>query len=193
MIYKILTFQERTLYLNHLLNLDSESRILRFGNFKSDASITEYVNRLTFLDDLIIGVFDEENLNCISAAHISIKNEIGEIGISVDNSYRKKGIGKSLFNISIDVCRDLHCKKITTYCLKENSWTMNICKKLNMKLEYDGTDVFAYLNINKKPTMNSWIKQYFENQKYMLYYSKYLYNNFLKLLTNNSLQKNYLK
>jgi GNAT superfamily N-acetyltransferase len=92
--------QHRTAVAVHLMSLDSESRVLRFGGPARDEVLTRYVAGIDFERDIVEGVWDEGRL--VGVAHLAVFMEngqlVGELGISVLPSARQQGLGQRLLS-----------------------------------------------------------------------------------------------
>ena len=82
----------------HLLSLDADDRQGRFLTAATDSYIGTYIRKIVFARDIVVGAFCDDRL--IGAAHAAIYLENGqlaaEIGISVDKSSRRGGVGRRL-------------------------------------------------------------------------------------------------
>ena len=82
----------------HLLGLDANDRQGRFLTAATDSYVLAYSNKIVFSRDIVVGAFRDDRL--IGAAHAAVYLENGqlaaEIGISVDKSFRRGGVGKRL-------------------------------------------------------------------------------------------------
>ena len=88
----------RAALYQHLLSLDADDRQGRFLTAATDSYIGTYSRKIVFARDIVVGAFRDDRL--IGAAHAAIYLEHGqlaaEIGISVDRSSRRGGVGRRL-------------------------------------------------------------------------------------------------
>jgi len=142
---RILLPNEFDLYQTHVMNLDSQSRFCRFGGYLNDGAVKAYLDNLKYTQNIIIGHFDNNQL--AGAALISFdslfKKEICELALSVDQSYRKRGLGKKLFKRAMLWACNLGFKKIHIQCLQQNQWTVKQAKKLGFQLSNEEGEVYA--------------------------------------------------
>ena len=86
---------ERPALETHLLALGGEDRRLRFGAAFNDAAVSAYVERIDFERDALFGVFDDA-LHLTGAAHVARSGAHAELGVSVLEDHRGRGIGGAL-------------------------------------------------------------------------------------------------
>src|SRR4051812_15901385 len=87
-----LTRPEQPALLAHFLALDGNDRRLRFGAALSERALRHYVERIDFDHDAVFGVGDEE-LKLLGVAHVARSGGHAELGISVLEGARSRGIG----------------------------------------------------------------------------------------------------
>ena len=90
-----LTRVERPALLEHFLALANGDRRLRFGTPPSDYALRQYVERIDFDHDAVFGVADED-LRPLGVAHVARNGTHAELGISVLEGRRGRGIGGAL-------------------------------------------------------------------------------------------------
>lgn len=139
-------------YEEHLLRLNMEDRRLRFGVLRKDEAVSDYVSKLSPLNDIIFASFDDE-LNVIGAAHISIveseNGKIAELGLSVERNQRGKGIGTALFHKAVEWGENRQIDQLFTQCLSDNSWMMRKARQEGMNVHNQYGEVEAYLELEK--------------------------------------------
>src|SRR5688572_8683157 len=90
-----LTPAEQPALERHFLALAPEDRRLRFGAPLSDFAVRAYVARIDFESDAAFGVFDDA-LQLAAAAHLARGRGHAELGVSVLDGERGRGIGGAL-------------------------------------------------------------------------------------------------
>lgn len=145
--------------LKHLLELDEESKRLRFGIKASNEYITNYVNKINFnSDDKCYGAFDIK-LRLIGLVHLAKMNEdSAEIGISVAQDCRKNKIGQSLWQRAVGWARMAGCKYLYSFCLAENEAMIKLAKKENMTIITEYGDSEAKIKLND-PTISMYMEE----------------------------------
>lgn len=146
-----LTAADRDRLLAHFLALQSEDRLLRFGQAAPDQVIENYVRTIDFERDTVFGVFDS-SLNVVGVGHLAYlpvegETRTAEFGVSVLERSRSKGIGTRLFERATMRCRNTHVTTLYMYCLSRNTTMMHIAKKAGMRIEYAYGSADAYLTL----------------------------------------------
>ncbi|WP_321960217.1 GNAT family N-acetyltransferase [Paraburkholderia sp. J7] len=148
---RVLTSADRERLLAHFLTLDSDDRLLRFGQAAPDHVIEKYVRSMDFTRDTVFGVFDHQ-LQLVGVGHLAYlpadgNGRTAEFGVSVLESARGQGIGSKLFERAAIRSRNTHVTTLYMHCLSRNSTMMHIAKKSGMKIEYAYGEADAYLSL----------------------------------------------
>ena len=148
---RVLTSADRERLLAHFLALDSDDRLLRFGQAAPDHVIEKYVRSMDFTRDTVFGVFDHQ-LHLVGVGHLAYlpadgNGRTAEFGVSVLESARGRGIGSKLFERAAIRSRNTHVTTLYMHCLSRNSTMMHIAKKSGMKIEYAYGEADAYLSL----------------------------------------------
>ncbi|HKT98735.1 MAG TPA: GNAT family N-acetyltransferase [Paraburkholderia sp.] len=148
---RVLTSADRERLLTHFLALDTEDRLLRFGQAAPDHVIENYVRSMDFTRDTVFGVFDHQ-LQLVGVGHLAYlpadgNGRTAEFGVSVLESARGQGIGTKLFERAAIRSRNTHVTTLYMHCLSRNSTMMHIAKKSGMKIEYAYGEADAYLSL----------------------------------------------
>lgn len=146
-----LTAGDRERLLAHFLALQSDDRLLRFGQAASDQVVENYVRTIDFERDTVFGVFDSA-LDVVGVGHLAYlpaegEKRTAEFGVSVLERSRGKGIGTRLFERATMRCRNTHVTTLYMYCLSRNTTMMHIAKKAGMRIEYAYGSADAYLTL----------------------------------------------
>jgi RimJ/RimL family protein N-acetyltransferase len=135
-------------YSDHLLRLNADDRYLRFGSQIDDATIIRHVTAKSNYKKIILAAFDDA-LNIIAACEVAFiitKNsamaDTAEIGLSVEQAFRGRGLGTELFKRALVVARNRRIKLLMSYCLTRNSFMMKIAKAHGMQIhtEYGSSE-----------------------------------------------------
>jgi RimJ/RimL family protein N-acetyltransferase len=146
-----LTSADRERLLKHFLALGEEDRMLRFGQIVPDHVIENYVSGIDFTRDTVFGVFDND-LQIVGAGHLAYlaeteKGRTAELGVSVSENARRRGIGSRLFERAAIRCRNTRVTTLYMHCLSRNATMMHIAKKAGMKIEYAYGEADGYLSL----------------------------------------------
>lgn len=157
---KELSERDRRRMLMHFLGLGPEDRLLRFGSTLSDELITKYVQSLDFERDKIFGVYSYR-FRLVGVGHLAFaprdalpaiseatsKERIGELGVSVSESARGKGVGSKLFERAAIHCRNADVDTLYMHCLATNRTMIHIAKKAGMEIHRAYGEADAYLRL----------------------------------------------
>lgn len=135
----------------HLLKLSASDRYLRFGYIASDQQVQRYVEALDFERDDIFGVFNRR-LELIAMAHLAYVDleqhrNCAEFGVSVLKSARGLGLGTRLFARAVTHARNQGVSMVFIHALSENTAMLKIARHAGAKVERDGSEAEAYLQL----------------------------------------------
>jgi GNAT superfamily N-acetyltransferase len=151
----------------HLLSLSPRDRYLRFGYTPQDAHIQHYVAGLDFERDEIFGIFNRK-LKLLAVAHLAYGREecfdsCAEFGVSVLESVRGRGYGARLFERAAMHAGNDGVRLMFIHALSENSAMLKIARNAGARVERDGSESQAFLQL-PKPTMDSRVAEVLEEQ-----------------------------
>ncbi len=130
----------------HFLTLDAEDLRLRFEHVISETTLLKYVDAIDFEHDAVFGVFDDR-LELAGVAHLGLRVEIAEFGVSVIPGHRGEGIGTALYRRAYEYSRNHRITTLFVHCLKENAAMMHIARKAGMEIVLDAAEVEAHLRV----------------------------------------------
>lgn len=152
-IRKLATFELQK-YADHLKRLGSEDRYLRFASAVTDDNIQRYVDTQFRIKQTVLAVLDDDD-NVVAAIELifdqsrySVTNETVEIGLSVQEGHRNKGLGTELFTRALLLARNRGAKTLISHCLRQNRWMMKIARKQAMNVYSEGADSVAELTLD---------------------------------------------
>jgi GNAT superfamily N-acetyltransferase len=106
----------------HLLRLNSHCRRARFGNETSDSFLQDYASRVSPLDMLVLGYFEENEMR--GAAELRSLRQVwcaeAEAAFSVERSWQSRGIGTALMVETIRTAYRLAVEHIYLSCHVRN-------------------------------------------------------------------------
>jgi RimJ/RimL family protein N-acetyltransferase len=141
-----LTDSNREALRRHFLTLDEEDLRLRFEHVISEMTLTKYIDAIDFDRDAVFGVFDE-NLELSGVAHLGLRGEVAEFGVSVAPGHRGEGVGTALYRRAYEYCRNHRITTLFVHCLHENAAMMHIARKAGMQIVTDANEVEAHLRV----------------------------------------------
>lgn len=157
----------RARIVNHLLALEAQDRYLRFGYAAQDAQIRRYVDSLDFERDEIFGIYNRK-LELIAMAHLAYATDASlgscaEFGVSVLPSARGKGYGARLFERAAMHATNDGVSMMFIHALSENAAMLKIAVNAGARVERDGSESEAYLQLPPS-TLDSRVAEMIEEQ-----------------------------
>lgn len=137
---------ERLALEQHFLALGAEDRRLRFGVPLNDVAVRGYVTRIDFERDAVFGVFDD-NLHILGAAHLGRADGHAELGISVLEDHRGRGIGGALLAHAHMHARNWGVRALFMHCLTENGAMMRLASRQGMEILAEAGEADAWLRL----------------------------------------------
>lgn len=130
----------------HFLALGGQDRRLRFGAAFNDAAVSAYVERIDFERDALFGVFDDA-LQLTGAAHVARSGAHAELGVSVLEGHRGRGIGGALLARAHLRARNWGVRALFMHCLTENAAMMHLAQKQGMEIGIEYGEADAWLKL----------------------------------------------
>ena len=133
----------------HFLELGSEDRRLRFGFAARDSSIERYVKDIDFNHDAVFGVHSTQGDGRLfdGITHLALEKNHAEIGVSVLEHNRGRGIGSALVSRAAVHARNRGIEILFMQCLSENRAMMSIASSLGMRVVIEGNESAASLSL----------------------------------------------
>ena len=155
-------------FRDHLLSLGPRSRHLRFGGGMSDDFLVRYAEKCFGKGDLIYGAFIDGKL--VGAAELRSNQAIwseqapfgrhihAEAAFSVEEGYRRRGIGEELFKRILRAATNHGVETIEIVCLPENVGMQNLAKKFHTHFAFEENSLTGRLRA-RRPTALSLIRE----------------------------------
>lgn len=158
-----LTPKDFSRYRTHLLLLDQETRYLRFGFHIQDQTIIELCQRWEANSDkhVIFGI-ENDDLDFVGIAHISLEDEVAELAFSVIKGYQRHGYGSALMARAIEYCQNHNIKQGCMVCLAHNEAIKKLARKHDILVKTDGGDAEAEILIPEPNPVSIW-KEYWSD------------------------------
>ena len=148
-----LAARHRDRILAHLMALPARDRYLRFGFAASDEQIAQYVERLDFERDEVLGIFNRR-LRLLALAHLAyLEPEPGrtearaEFGVSVAANARGRGYGSRLFDLAVLHARNRGVRTLVIHALSENTPMLKIAHNAGAQVVREGSEAQAALKL----------------------------------------------
>jgi GNAT superfamily N-acetyltransferase len=137
---------ERPALYEHFLSLGRGDRRLRFGAPLGDATVRGYVARIDFEQDALFGVVDDE-LRVLGVAHVARTPSFAELGVSVLDGFRRRGIGGALLRRAHLRARNWGMGALFMHCLTENAEMMRLARRQGMDIVTQAGEADAWLSL----------------------------------------------
>ena len=163
-----LWLSDKEAFRDHLLSLDPRSRHLRFGGGMSDDFLIRYAENCFGKGDLLYGAFVYGKM--VGAAELRSNQAIwsnqapfgrhihAEAAFSVDQGYRRRGIGEKLFKRILRAATNHGVETIEIICLPDNVGMQNLAKKFHTQFTFEQNSLTGRLTA-RRPTAFSLIRE----------------------------------
>jgi GNAT superfamily N-acetyltransferase len=159
---------DKELFRDHLLRLDPRSRHERFGGGMSDEFLVHYAENCFGKGDLVYGAFADGKM--IGAAELRSNKAIwseqapfgrdihAEAAFSVEEGYRRRGIGEKLFTRIRRAATNHGVETIEIVCLPDNIGMQSLAKKFKTQFTFEENALTGRLTA-RRPTAFSLIRE----------------------------------
>src|SRR5207237_4352979 len=137
---------ERPALIEHFLKLGSHDRRLRFGTPIRHHAVREYVQRIEFAQDAVFAIADDE-LHLLGVAHLARAEGHAELGVSVLEGQRGRGIGGALLARAHLHARNWGVNALLMHCLTENAAMMRLARRQDMDIVAEAGEADAWLKL----------------------------------------------
>ena len=137
---------ERPALRSHFLALGSHDRRLRFGTPLGNHAVHAYIERIDFAHDAVFGITDDD-LKLLGVAHLARAAGHAELGVSVLEGHRGRGIGSALLARAHLHARNWGVHALFMHCLTENDAMMRLARRQNMDIVAEAGEADAWLKL----------------------------------------------
>ena len=151
---------DRPALLAHFVALSPEDRRLRFGAATRDEGLRAYVERIDFARDGVFAVHDDD-LRIVAAVHIALADGPAELGLSVADGWRGRGLGDVLLRRAVVWLRNRGVHGVYVHCLAENGAMMHLARRNGMRIVYSGGESDARLELpaaTPESLLSEWVE-----------------------------------
>ena len=141
---KRLSSSDRTRIIEHFDRLDSTDRYLRFGSPMGEELLRSYVDGIDFDSGVVFGVHDDD-LTLVGVAHVASGGGVAEIGLSVLDGWRHRGIGQLLLERAAGWARLHGITTLFMHCLAENGAIRRLARRVGMNVVAANGEADAHL------------------------------------------------
>jgi GNAT superfamily N-acetyltransferase len=155
-------------FRDHLLRLDSSSRHLRFGGGVSNDLIARYAEDCfgkrdllyaAYVDGKMVGAAELRSNQAIWSEQTPFGRHIhAEAAFSVEEGYRRQGIGEKLFKRILRAATNHGVETIEIICLPENVSMQNLAKKFETHFTFEENSLTGRLTA-RRPTAYSLMRE----------------------------------
>lgn len=139
---------ERDLFIAHLLRLDSATRRDRFGVGVNDGFLIQYAHTTFGVGGIVFAYVEEATVR--GAAELRGLGDLvahaGEAAFSVEQGWRRRGIGAALFSRLIRTARNRSVNTLYMTCLPQNRAMQNLAARFDADLKVDLDGVTGLLD-----------------------------------------------
>jgi GNAT superfamily N-acetyltransferase len=155
-------------FRHHLLRLNPDSRHQRFGGGVSDEFVSKYAEHCFGKGDLIYGVFVDAKL--AGAAELRSNQAIwseqppfgrhihAEAAFSVEEDYRRRGLGEKLFKRILRAATNHGVETIDIVCLPDNFGMQRLAQKFRTEFTFEESMLAGRLTA-RRPTAFSLVRE----------------------------------
>lgn len=134
---------ERDLFVAHLLRLDARARRERFGTAVNDGFLRNYAQTTFGIGGLVYAYIENDTVR--GAAELrgldDLLAQTGEAAFSVEEGWRRRGIGASLFRRLITAGRNRGIRTLYMTCLPDNVAMRGLARKFEADLVAGAADL----------------------------------------------------
>lgn len=148
-VFRRIAAVERDKVYDHLLRLDKEDRLLRFGNPATDQRLRAYCDALDWQHGLIIGYVVGGQLRAIGEFKPfgKIWFDAAEIALSAERPWQDRGIGGELLRKLIIIARNRMIRSVYLLCLPRNAKLVRLVRKIDAELIVHTDQIEAQLKL----------------------------------------------
>lgn len=145
-------------YKTHLLQLDDNSKYLRFGYAVKDHQINKLIDDIIEnKENHILFCVENDDLEFVGIGHIAL-GEPTELAFSILLEHQGQGIGNALMRRVIQWCRTHHVKNGHMICLSSNAAIKHLCAKYGMKIQANYGESLTDF-VFDSATIDIWLKE----------------------------------
>ncbi|MEM1378228.1 MAG: GNAT family N-acetyltransferase, partial [Pseudomonadota bacterium] len=141
-------------FRDHLIRLDTQSRINRFGNAVSDQFLHGYAERVMTRDGTVKACFVDGVCRAAGEAFLVEHADYdAEAAFSVEKRWQGYGLGTLIFERLIRTIRNKGGTCICVICMRHNTPMMRIAEKMNGELRIMPDGMVAHI---ERPASSLW-------------------------------------
>lgn len=148
-------------FAEHLIRLDPETRYNRYGLQVSDDYLRQYADMCFQPGSIVYGWFEDHVLRGVAelrvfTAHDQPLRKEGEAAFSVENTWRRRGIGTELMGHVVLAARNRRIMTLSILCLRHNRAMLALARKFEADLQFELNDVTGHLVARPPNALTMW-------------------------------------
>lgn len=136
---------EKTLFCEHLLRLDPETRRNRFAMSASDEFLRSYAETCFALDLKIFGYFEDGVLRGTGELRPLDDAATAEATFCIERGWRRRRIGTLLMEEVLDAARTANTLHVYINCLATNQTMQALARKFAARFTYQAGDMIGLI------------------------------------------------
>jgi hypothetical protein len=145
---RILRQDELSLLRDHLLRLDPASRRDRFHGAVTDDFIKSYVARCFGPKTIVIAYVENDEVHGVAELHEpSAGGELPELAVSVEVTFRRRGIGSILFRTLLAEARRAGYKRLRVTTGPQNEAMRALARKFGAHLHFEHGELAGTIDL----------------------------------------------
>lgn len=142
---RVLDETGKTLFRDHLMRLDPETRRSRFAMPASDSFLQGYVETSFTLDTLIFAYFEDGLVRATAELRSLEEMDLAEAAFCVERDWRRAGLGSALMMCLLKAARNRGIRHIYINCLATNRHMQALARKFSAEMTFEAGDVIGRL------------------------------------------------
>ena len=145
---RILRHDELPLLRNHLLRLDPISRRERFHGTVDDVFIDNYIARCFGPNTIAIAYVENDEVHGVAELHEPASDDdLPELAFSVEQSFRRRGVGSILFKTLLDEARRAGYRRLRVTTGAQNDAMRALARKFGAHLVFDHGELAGTIDL----------------------------------------------
>lgn len=136
---------EKTLFCEHLLRLDPETRRNRFAMPASDEFLRSYAETCFALEPKIFGYFEDGVVRGTGELRPLAEAATAEAAFSIEHGWRRRRIGTLLMGEVLDAAKAAKTLHVYINCLATNQTMQALARKFAARFTYQAGDMIGLI------------------------------------------------
>ncbi len=145
---RILGQDELPFLRDHLLRLDAKSRRDRFHGAVHDGFIDTYIARCFGPNTIVIAYLEDDQVRGVAELHAPVDDdELPELAFSVEENFRRRGVGSILFKTLLDEARRAGYRRLRVTTGAQNDAMRGLARKFGAHLAFDHGELAGTIDL----------------------------------------------